>query len=57
MGNNTKIIDFSKFCSRCEYYDKTFSEEPCNTCLSHPARENSHTPEKFVEKGRYIGSK
>ena len=50
MDNLFKLIDFSKFCSTCEY--KTYPEEadPCYKCLEEPARAFSSTPLCYKKK-------
>lgn len=44
MSENTKICDFKKYCPMCNSHDISETEDPCNTCLSHPANINSEKP-------------
>ena len=41
---NYKEVLFEKYCSMCNYYLIDGYDEPCNTCLSYPCRQYSHTP-------------
>lgn len=49
MENNTKLVEFDKWCSSCKFKDKSSTAEPCDSCLSVPARESSHKPEYWQE--------
>ena len=49
-GLNEKIVEFEKFCKDCVNYDKSATEDPCNECLTVPARLGTHQPEKFIKK-------
>lgn len=46
---NKHIVEFDMYCPACKHYKKDQNEEPCSTCLSIPARENSRKPEKWEE--------
>lgn len=48
--DNFKEIYFSEYCSTCEHKDVSETEEPCNECLTTPARQESHKPEQYKEK-------
>lgn len=50
MDGDMKIVDFQEYCETCQYQSKKEYEEPCDECLSIPARPNSHKPEKYKEK-------
>lgn len=41
----SKIVNFEK-CRTCQFKDTSPDDEPCDECLSNPARdgEESHTP-------------
>lgn len=47
---NEKIVDYDPWCDQCKYKDTLGTEEPCNECLSTPARMGSRKPVKFEEK-------
>lgn len=32
-------INFNKYCALCKYRDLKESQEPCNTCLETPAKD------------------
>lgn len=49
MEYKDKIVYFETYCQKCKYVNKKADEEPCNECLSIPAREYSHKPIKFEE--------
>lgn len=42
-----KEVIFADYCYRCKHKDKGNTEEPCDECVSVPARPNSHKPEKY----------
>lgn len=48
--DNYKEVDFHEYCELCEYVEKRPDDEPCNECLTTPARKNSKKPVKFVVK-------
>lgn len=50
MTKDYKLVHFEEYCKRCKHYEKPVSEDPCNHCLTIPARENSHKPENYEEK-------
>lgn len=43
------IVNFSEYCYKCTYRDKTEHQKPCCECISIPAREDSRRPEKYLE--------
>lgn len=47
-----KEVFFDVYCPTCKYKDDPDDgfKEPCNECLTIPARENSHKPEKWEGK-------
>lgn len=47
-----KIVEFDKYCPKCEHKNLSESERPCSECLEEPARQYSHKPAKFEEKGK-----
>lgn len=50
MEGEYKIVDFHKYCPKCKHEKESATEDPCNECLSIPARIDSHKPEKFESK-------
>lgn len=53
MYNNSHHIDFS-YCDTCKYKDTREEDDPCNECLTSPARnDGSRKPMKyFPEENR-----
>ena len=51
-GNKQKIVDFYKYCPKCEHYLKSESEDPCCGCLDIPINTWSNKPVNFKEKER-----
>lgn len=49
-GENIKHVNFDDFCHKCEYRENLENEDPCNRCLTIPARQYSHKPEYFKER-------
>lgn len=49
MNECYMIVDFEK-CKTCKNYGLDQKMEPCNECLSVPARENSHKPINWKPK-------
>lgn len=41
-----KLVDYEGKCSTCKFRDTSPDEDPCDECLSNPARDGdeSHTP-------------
>lgn len=48
-NDNTKFVDFDKYCPKCEYSSIEGTEDPCNECLTCPVNVESHKPIKFKE--------
>ena len=51
---NWKIIKFEDYCYRCKNVDVLAEDEPCNECLTNPARPDNSSPLKFVEGGEKV---
>ena len=49
-GDDQKIVDFDKYCPKCEQDPKSESEDPCWGCLDTPTNTWSHKPVNFKEK-------
>lgn len=49
-SQNIKEVYFNEYCNKCEYEKESEDHIACRECLSVPARENSHKPEKFIPK-------
>lgn len=49
-----KIIKFEDYCYRCKNVDVLAENEPCNSCLTNPARPNNSGPLNFVEGGEKV---
>lgn len=46
-----KFIDFALYCPQCQHADAKETDDPCNECLTHPARsDGSKKPINFKEK-------
>ena len=50
MSNGEKIVEYDKYCEKCEYSKLQENEEPCDSCLLEPVNAFSHKPVKFKEK-------
>lgn len=48
MENTEKLVDFT-YCKTCKFQSERDVDEPCNECLSIPARDNSHRPINYKE--------
>lgn len=48
----SKIVNYENKCQTCVHQDTLPDDEPCNECLSNPARdgEESHTPINYKPK-------
>lgn len=42
-----KIVEFDKWCNKCRFRETHETEEPCNECLTNPARESHSKPYRF----------
>lgn len=49
-----KIVEFELYCSKCKHYDSSDADDPCDYCLSVPARENSRRPIKYDENKKTV---
>ena len=49
-----KIVEFELYCSKCKHYDSSDADDPCDYCLSVPARENSRRPIKDEENKKTV---
>lgn len=49
-----KIVEFELYCSKCKHYDSSDTDDPCDYCLSVPARENSRRPIKYEENKKTV---
>lgn len=47
--DNLKEVYFYKYCNTCKFRSTYDDDNPCDECLSIPARENSHKPEYYEE--------
>ena len=43
------LVEFEKYCKKCEYYLKDSTKNPCNECSNEPAREDSKKPLRYKE--------
>lgn len=50
MDENMKEVYFSNYCEMCKNYKTDETDDPCDECLTAPARPNSHRPLNFKEK-------
>ena len=44
------LIQFEKWCPKCEHYPKDGYKDPCNECLENSVNQNSEKPVKFAQK-------
>ena len=49
MEPKTKFVDFNQYCPKCKHKNVSATADPCNDCLTVPAREGTRKPEKFEE--------
>ena len=49
-----KIVEFELYCSKCKHYDSSDADDPCDYCLSVPARENSRRTIKYEENKKTV---
>ena len=57
MRYDNKIVNFSAYCVDCKHIHKDETEEPCDSCLSEPVNQNTHTPVKYEEAEKKKGAK
>lgn len=50
MTEHQKIIDFDKWCTTCKYKDILAEEDPCNECLTCPARFENSAPLNYQKR-------
>lgn len=50
MDESEKIVDFEKYCPKCENWSKSESEDPCWDCLGETTNVWSHKPRYFKER-------
>jgi len=50
MKTDTKLVNFNEYCPNCKNWDCLAGEDPCNECLTTPARIHSHKPINYEEK-------
>lgn len=48
-SENWKLVDFTK-CESCKHRNVPTNEQPCDECLSEPARLYSTTPAKYEKE-------
>lgn len=48
--NETKIVDFDKYCNICKHKELVETEDPCNECLTSPTNVDSRRPIMYVKK-------
>ncbi len=49
MEDNMHLVNFDMYCPGCKHFTKSENEEPCESCLTVPARKDSHKPERWEE--------
>ena len=52
VDNNTKFVEFGKYCKQCKHLNTRVNEGPCNECLETPARSGTEVPIKFEKKNK-----
>lgn len=50
MSENTKLTDFNTYCPKCLHWTKLAFDDPCDECLSYPAREGTRKPIYYQPK-------
>lgn len=50
MNEQTKHVEFNRFCKICKHFKIPSIEDPCDECLNVPAREHSYKPVNFEEQ-------
>lgn len=45
-----KIVEFEKWCHKCEHFNVEDWDYPCHECMEAVAREDSRKPEYFKDK-------
>ena len=54
LSKMEKIVEFELYCSKCKHYNSSDADDPCDYCLSIPARENSRRPIKYEENKKKV---
>lgn len=56
MDNNGlfKEVDYFKYCKHCVNKECLQTEDPCNECLTTPARQNTKKPINYVNDGTKV---
>lgn len=49
MELKMKLVQFENYCKTCAHKKVVETDEPCNTCLTNPANENSHKPVNYIK--------
>lgn len=52
-----KIVEFDKWCPKCEHWEKREDEDPCFDCLNQGWNEDSHKPILYKEKDNGVENK
>lgn len=54
MESRQKEVRFDIYCKKCEFWNTSASNDPCNDCLGDPSNEGSHVPKYFKQKKQFI---
>lgn len=49
-SDGMKLVYFDEYCKTCKHKNVVEDSEPCDECLTEPARQYSHKPVKWEEK-------
>lgn len=49
-SDRMKEVHFANYCESCQHFKTVETDDPCNDCLTAPARPNSHRPLNYKEK-------
>lgn len=47
------IVEFKKYCPKCEYRDEEYDFFPCNDCFTYSSGKRSSIPLYFKESDRH----
>lgn len=47
---NTKFVDFEKYCAACKHRELDEYKDPCNQCLEIGARVGTDKPDNYISK-------
>ena len=50
MDDSLYFVEFDKYCAACKHEELDEKFDPCNECLTVPARYGTSEPEKWEEK-------